>query len=832
MISNCNRFIGEGKLIHKNLRGKNGYKFTCAFGFLVLLFVVAIAFSGAVSAAGLANNTAQPKFHHDNNNTGQSQYKGPSTNTTKWKYTTADYIYYGSPVIGVDGTVYIASFDRYVYAIKGNGTLRWRYQTGNMISSTPAIGSDGTIYVESEDNYLYALNGNGTLKWKYQTGNGDSSPAIGDDGTIYVGSNDGNLYALNSDGSIKWKYQTGAGTSAPAIGNDGTIYIGSYYGYLYALTNTGTLKWKYMSAGGISSPAIGSDGTIYTGSYDNYLFALNSNGTLKWKYDMGSFLYSSPAIASDGTIYIGSGDGYLFAVNSDGTLKWKYLTGNSVYSSPAIGNDGTVYVGSCDRYLYAISSGGTLKWKYETGDAVYSSPAIGSDGTVYVGSLDGNLYAISDLKVSPSIDGGVYTGTKVVTLKTNMPGTIYWELYNSNYNSDWVLYTSPITINDSYTLLFYGVDSNGNSSPITSETYTINYPAPTVSSNTESGQYNRPKQVILTTNSDLNTATYYTCDGTNPQTSSTRKIYTSPFLITSTTLLKFSALDSSGSWSPIYTENILIDVTAPTVTANPTGGYYNTGKSVKLTTTDPESDTITYYTTDGTDPQTSGTRSIYTNAISINKSTTLRYIAQDTAGNWSPGYTQTYVIDTTTPTVTANPTGGLYNTTKNVTLTMSESGTIYYTINGTTPTSTSNIYKGPISITNTTTLKYMAMDLAGNQSPIYSQQYTIDKTAPKVSSTTPTNSKTNVSRTSSIIIKFTKNIKTSTNYSKITLKNLTTGKTVTVKLSITNNTLTIKPSSALSAKTSYQVTIPASAVKDYAGNNLVANYILKYQTGA
>jgi len=43
-----------------------------------------------------------------------------------------------------------------------NGTLKWRYQTGDIvINSSPAIASDGTIYVGSYDNYLYAIGGGG-----------------------------------------------------------------------------------------------------------------------------------------------------------------------------------------------------------------------------------------------------------------------------------------------------------------------------------------------------------------------------------------------------------------------------------------------------------------------------------------------------------------------------------------------------------------------------------------------------------------------------------------------------------------------------------------------
>ena len=120
---------------------------------------------------------------------------------------------------------------------KNNGTLKWKYQTGNRVLSSPAIASDGTIYVGSDDNYLYAINPDGTLKWRYQIGwKVESSPAIASDGTIYVGSDDNYLYAINPDGTLKWQYRTGGDIhSSPAIASDGTIYVGSYDNYLYAI---------------------------------------------------------------------------------------------------------------------------------------------------------------------------------------------------------------------------------------------------------------------------------------------------------------------------------------------------------------------------------------------------------------------------------------------------------------------------------------------------------------------------------------------------------------------------------------------------------------------
>uniref|UniRef100_A0A7C4GFJ8 Pyrrolo-quinoline quinone repeat domain-containing protein n=1 Tax=Fervidobacterium thailandense TaxID=1008305 RepID=A0A7C4GFJ8_9BACT len=86
------------------------------------------------------------------------------------------------------------------FSTVSTGTLKWNFKTRESIGSSPAIGADGTIYVGSWDSYLYALSQDGTLKWRFQTGGGiTSGPVLGQDGTIYLGSNDGNLYAIIID---------------------------------------------------------------------------------------------------------------------------------------------------------------------------------------------------------------------------------------------------------------------------------------------------------------------------------------------------------------------------------------------------------------------------------------------------------------------------------------------------------------------------------------------------------------------------------------------------------------------------------------------------------
>ena len=121
--------------------------------------------------------------------------------TPIWEFVTRGNVD-SSPAIGSDGTVYVGSDDRKLYALNGkSGVKLWEFETGSFVTSSPAIGSDGTVYVGSYDNKLYAINGKSGVKlWEFETGdNVWSSLSIGSDGTVYVGSADKRLYAIKTD---------------------------------------------------------------------------------------------------------------------------------------------------------------------------------------------------------------------------------------------------------------------------------------------------------------------------------------------------------------------------------------------------------------------------------------------------------------------------------------------------------------------------------------------------------------------------------------------------------------------------------------------------------
>lgn len=366
----------------------------------------------------------------------------------------------------------------------------------------------------------------------------------------------------------------------------------------------------------------------------------------------------------------------------------------------------------------------------------------------------------------------------------------------------------------------------------------VRYPAPIASFTADKTQCLVPLTVDFTDKSTGDITSYawdFNGDGVIDSTlKNPSYIYTLPGVY-SVTETVFGPGGSNTLTIPDYIS--IPDTTPPVVISNLPSGLYNSNLTVKLSAVDnKDPNPMIYYTVNGVDPTRNSIDPakkslIYHNGVVISKegTTVLKFIAIDATGNVSPVVAEIFKIDKTAPNATANIKPGLYNTNKIVKLTMSKGGVIYYTTNGTKPTKSSKLYKAPIKITSTTTLKFLAIDLAGNQSPLYKLVYTIDKTAPKVKSTTPTSNAKNVSITAPVTIKFTEILYKGYNYSNIYIKDLSTGKIAKTTTTISGNSLIIKTKFKEQKNNKYLVYIPKGALKDKAGNN-VANYSMSFTT--
>ena len=87
----------------------------------------------------------------------------------------------------------------------------------------------------------------------------------------------------------------------------------------------------------------------------------------------------------------------------------------------------------------------------------------------------------------------------------------------------------------------------------------------------------------------------------------------------------------------------------------------------------------------------------------------------------------TYTLKCATPTFT--PTGGTKSGAQSVTISCtSEGATIYYTTDGSTPTNSSTEYSGAISVTESETIKAIAIIAGWTNSDVASAAYTINYT--------------------------------------------------------------------------------------------------------
>jgi len=168
-------------------------------------------------------------------------------------------------------------------------------------------------------------------------------------------------------------------------------------------------------------------------------------------------------------------------------------------------------------------------------------------------------------------------------------------------------------------------------------------------------------------------------------------VYTAEIIVTE---------DGGAAESMLIPVTLTVNTSSKTATPvfTPPGGSYSSAQSVTITSG--TRDAAIYYTTDGSNPTTAST--VYTGPIFVDDTETLKAIAI------SPGYAEsaiaTAVYTFTTP-VAATPA-----VSQTITITeATEGATVYYTTDGSTPTPASKKYTGPLTLTSSMMLKFIAV---------------------------------------------------------------------------------------------------------------------------
>ncbi|HSQ57392.1 MAG TPA: PQQ-binding-like beta-propeller repeat protein, partial [Gemmata sp.] len=178
---------------------------------------------------------------------------------------------------------------------------RWTFKTGDTIESAPAV-VDGTVYVSSLDKHLYAIDlANGKQKWKTKLSFMKASPSV-KDGRVYIGDLEGRFYCLNAaDGKVAWKFEADGEIHASANFHGSNIIFGSHDSNLYCLSPDGKKVWAAQVDGPINAAtAIVGDRAFATGCSDGILHVIDAkNGKELGSIDLVGQSVATAAVVDD-----------------------------------------------------------------------------------------------------------------------------------------------------------------------------------------------------------------------------------------------------------------------------------------------------------------------------------------------------------------------------------------------------------------------------------------------------------------------------------------------------------------------------------------------------
>jgi alpha-tubulin suppressor-like RCC1 family protein len=454
-----------------------------------------------------------------------------------------------------------------------------------------------------------------------------------------------------------------------------------------------------IAAGYAHSAALLGDGTVAT-------WGSNSNGQLGNSTQVNR---SVPGLADGMTAIhaISAGSNSTFAVRDDATMwSWGFNTSGEL-------GDGTVSTRTLPVPIPGLSAGQALAAACPLGQGGHVL-MIKTDGTVsgWGGNSNGQVGDGTTIdQHSPVPVSGLSSVVAVATgqshsLAITSDGSVWaWGRNGNGQVGDGTSVDRSLPVK---------VTEAGFLSKVGAPTVT---PAP--------GTYNVAQSVTLGT-ATSGAAIYYTLNGTTPTSSSTP--YTGAISISQTTTLKAIAIKAGLSDSNVVTAVYTLQVVMPAFT--PVPATYTSTQNVAMSTT--TSGAEIRYTNDGSTPTQSST--LYTAPVAVTTTVTLKAAAFKTGWAGSQVKSGVYTLNLgTLAAPTINPSSGTFAGSVSVTLSAVSGASIYYTTNGTTPTTSSTLYTGAFTLTQTSTVKAIAVKPDFTTSTVASATLNVKAVAPALS---------------------------------------------------------------------------------------------------
>ncbi|MFP7486350.1 PQQ-binding-like beta-propeller repeat protein [Priestia filamentosa] len=288
------------------------------------------------------------------------------------------------------------------------------FKTENKFTVNPLVDTDGTIYIATSDRKLYALDSNGNIKWSKDVNSGINGMALYTDGNLVY--NDSTINMVDAKtGKDVWAEPINIGSTrmdtnecfkgAPVIDKEGHIIVAHSNG-LYAFNGNGTMasfiKDSSNSNFVVSGVSIDNKGTIYYPN--NYIntYKLVDNKFVKlydqYSVDGSSIRYDSITLMDDGNIFFyrpGTSLGRIINIGNKTSKDVKMgvstapVTMEILRNATVYNKDQSIYVPftshfSSDNlnFLNKYDKNGNLIWSHNTMHKITSTPVIDANGNV------------------------------------------------------------------------------------------------------------------------------------------------------------------------------------------------------------------------------------------------------------------------------------------------------------------------------------------------------------------------------------------------------------------------------------------------------------------
>ena len=349
-----------------------------------------------------------PMAMHDAAHSATSPAVGPHTGTILWTRDLGGNVT-PSPVIGSDGTVYLASNAGVLHALDPTtGADRWTFDgTGPFggetdLSTSPLVLPSGSILWPGPGHVLYEVSSSGAELWSHTfTGNLLSPVRVGS--TVYVVSMSGSVSALRVGGVVPvvaWTLGIGHRSfGAPVVGHDGEV-VTTVDSSVVAVSDHGShggVAWRHRLDSEIEvSPSLDAHGDVFVTTNDASVYAYSPTGHLRWHERVGTESYSSSSVAAGRLLYFGDNRGVLHVLHaSTGHQITSHRLGTrGLWGGQAFDRKGDVYAGTQSGAIVGLGPSGHQLFRVQATGPIDSYPAITGTGVLIVGDQSGRVYAI------------------------------------------------------------------------------------------------------------------------------------------------------------------------------------------------------------------------------------------------------------------------------------------------------------------------------------------------------------------------------------------------------------------------------------------------------